>query len=148
MLRTAAFLISAATMALPQEPPADQIERTITSLNDPARRASAFAQDGDGPSRYQELKSAIPVSTFRILGPMESASPVLTISHEPWGEAQLEFPDPRHYGTVFIGSDLALSESSCMYRHPGEFAHFIPLLFVLKREGGAWKIASLRILAR
>lgn len=141
-------MVCAALMALPQEPPAGQIERTITSLNDPARRASAFAEDGDGPSRYEELRTAIPVKTFRILGPMESASPVLTISHEPWGEVQLQFPAPRHYGAVFIGSDLALSESSCMYQYPGELTRTIPLLFVLKREGGAWKIASLRILAR
>jgi hypothetical protein len=148
MLRTAAFIVCTAVMAFPQEPPADQIERTITSLNDPARRASAFAENGDGPSRYEELKSAIPVKTFRILGPMESASPVLTISHEPWGEVQLQFPAPRRYGTLFIGSDLALSESSCMYQYPGELARTIPILFVLKREGAKWKIASLRILAR
>jgi hypothetical protein len=79
---------------------------------------------------------------------MESARPVLTISHEPWGEANILFPDPRHSGTVFVGPDVALSEALCVYQHPGELTPTIPLLFVLKREGATWKIASLRILAR
>ena len=94
-----------------QETPADQIERTITSLNDPARRGS------------DDLARTV-------------------------GEAQFQFPDSRHSGTVFIGSDLALSESSCIYQRPGELTHSIPLLFVVKREGATWKSASLRILAR
>jgi hypothetical protein len=148
MLRTVAFVLCAATLASSQESAADQIERTITSLNDPARRSDAFAQESDGLSRYEELRASLPGSAFRILGPMESARPVLTISHEPWGEANILFPDPRHSGTVFVGPDVALSEALCVYQHPGELTRTIPLLFVLKREGATWKIASLRILAR
>lgn len=70
MLRTAAFLVCAAILARSQEWPSDQIgiERAITSLNDPARRSSVFAQDGDARSRYVELRASIHAADFRILG--------------------------------------------------------------------------------
>ena len=150
MLRTPALLVCGAMLALSQDSPSDQnaVERTITSLNDPARRSVAFTQDGDGPSRYAELRASTPGRDFRILGPLESARPVVNISHEPWGEADILLPDPRHSGTVFVSPDVALSEVICVYRHPGGLTQTIPVLFVLTREGATWKIASLRILAR
>ncbi len=135
-------------LAFPQELPSDRvsIDRAITSLNDPARRTSAFAQEGDARARYAELRASTPTTGFRILGPVESARPVVRISHEPWGEAEISLPNTRS-GIVFIGSDVALSEGACVYEVAEGITRTKPLLFVLRREMGEWKIASLRVLA-
>jgi hypothetical protein len=152
MLRTAAFFICGPIMTLSlafsQERPSDRIaiDRTISALNDPTRRSSVFAQEGDGLSRYAELRALTPATAFRILGPMESARPVVRISQEPWGEADISLPNARS-GIVFIGPDIALSEGTCVYEIAAGITQTKPLLFVLRREDGAWKIASLRILA-
>jgi hypothetical protein len=84
----------------------------------------------------------------------------MIISHEPWGEATIDFPGRWPHATMevvnprivsrtirFITPDVALAEGACVYREDGGGTRFTPLLFVMKREGGGWKIASLRVLA-
>jgi hypothetical protein len=123
------------------------IERAIESLNNPFRRSEVFAREGDGPARYAELRRSTPAKEFRILGP-NSGVPVVTISHEPWGEADIRLPHDLRSGILFIGPDVALSEGGCSYQEAGGSTRRKPLLFVLKRDAGAWKIASLRLVAR
>lgn len=156
MLRTASFLVCGAMAAVSQVPQGvtgdrlhDRIaiNRVIDSLNDPFRRSEAFAREGDGPARYAELRRSTPAKQFRILGPRNSGVPVVTISHEPWGEADIRLPDDLRSGILFIAPDVALSEGACSYEQGDGAMRRKPLLFVLKREAGAWKIASLRTVA-
>ncbi len=92
--------------------------------------------------------------------------PTVTISHDPWGEATINFPGmpplppagfypwinlwiyPRIVsGAIrFITPDVALAEGAWIYQD-GAATQTIPLLFVMKKEGDNWKIASLRVLA-
>ena len=85
--------------------------------------------------------------------------PVVTISKEPWGEVTIDFPAtlslppmnivaPRIVsGAIrFITPDVALAEGDWIY-DDGVVMRSVPLLFVMKREGEDWKIASLRVLA-
>lgn len=82
-----------------------------------------------------------------------SDHPTLVISHEPWGEATINFPgveivNPRiESRTVrFITPDVALADGVCTYRDFNGHAETTPLLFVMKKEGERWKIASIRLL--
>lgn len=155
MIRTAASVFCGAMLAVAQVHEGiaggrleDRIviDRAIDSLNDPSRLSNAFAQEGDGPVRYGELRASTPAKGFRILGPISSGVPTVKISHEPMGEADIRLPDGRS-GIVFIGADVALSEGACTYENADGSTRRKPLLFVLKKEADVWKIASLRILA-
>jgi hypothetical protein len=94
------------------------VEKTVLAL-------ASFTSDFDGASALAQLTPA---------------KPVLVVSKEPMGEAQIVMPGPGRVilvKTRFLTSDVALVDASA--------AH--PLLFVVKREAGVWKIASLRVLA-
>jgi hypothetical protein len=155
MIRTAAFLFCAAMLALSQVrqgAPGGRlddriaIDRAIDALNDPSRLSNAFAHSGDGPARYAELRASTPAIAFKILGPLASDARVVTISHEPWGEADFGLSNTLWSQIVFISADVALSEGACTYEEGDGSTRRKPLLFVLKREAGVWKIASLRML--
>jgi hypothetical protein len=86
-------------------------------------------------------------------------APTVTISHEPWGEATINFPGRRHFFPIeivnpriesrtirFITTDVALADAACTYQEDGT-TRTTPLLLVMKKEGNDWKIASLRVLA-
>jgi hypothetical protein len=66
--------------------------------------------------------------------------PKVTISHEPWGEATINLMSPGILiATIrFITQNVALADGT---------AQTTPLLFVMKREGENWKIASAYVLA-
>ena len=155
LLRTVACLIAGAALAfsqpLPGIPIADDqmaIERTIESLNDPSQLNDVFARRGDGPARYAELRKSTPARGFRILGPMdETVAPAVIISHEPWGEAQLNLPAPWRADIVFVSARVALAEGACTYEEANGSTQRKRLLFVMRKEYGAWKIASLRVIA-
>ena len=141
------------------------IDRAISGLNFSPAPEGLFADDATSDlGRLPEVKSP----AFRILKtsvelggpPLNLGRPVLVISKEPWGEAQLLFPgDPRFISTEltnpritggkvprFVTSDVALVEGSWTYQEAGS-SQTIPLLFVMKKEGERWKIASVRMLA-
>jgi hypothetical protein len=129
------------------------IGRAIAALNEssnePAQHDALFMKDGNAASELALLRRVNP--PFRIVGPSGSSAPMptVTISHEPWGEARISFP-PVELRTadrsiMFITPDVALAEGACMYHDAA--TPTIPLLFVMKKEGGDWKIASLRVLA-
>jgi hypothetical protein len=130
------------------------IGRAITALNEPSnepsQQAAIFTADGDAASELALLRRTNP--PFRILGPSEGSVslPTVTISKEPWGEARLNFPaiEPRtaNRSITFITPDVALAEGAFAYLD-GATPQSTPLLFVMKREGNVWKIASLRVLA-
>ncbi len=125
------------------------IGRTIATLNESSQHDALFTADGNAASELALLRRVNP--PFRIVGPSDGsvAVPTVTISKEPWGEARIDFPaaEPRtvNRSITFITPDVALAEAACTYLDATTQA--TPLLFVMKREGGDWKIASLRVLA-
>ena len=95
--------------------------------------ASAFADDGaDRAAIKRAITEAAPLLT--------TASPVVQISHEPWGEATIQLPPAFATGIMigsiqFITRDVALADT---------MAHGVAFLFVMRQEGGKWKVASVR----
>ena len=86
--------------------------------------------------------------------------PVVTVSEQPWGEAQInlpgfdpnrkvEFLNPRISVTRvrFLTPEVALADGTWTAQE-GEAKHTVPLLFVMKKEHDGWKIAVARRLAR
>ena len=139
------------------------IDRAMAGLNLSPAPEGLFTDDATSDlGRLPEVKSP----AFRILKTSVDLGaaptlgrPVLVISKEPWGEAQLLFPgDPRLVSTEltnpritggkirFVTSDVALVEGSWTYQEVGS-SQTIPLLFVMTKEGERWKIASVRLLA-
>jgi hypothetical protein len=131
------------------------IARTIEALNestnDPSQLAALFTADGNAASQLALLRRTYP--PFRIVGPPDGSVSVatLTISKEPWGEARLNFPDPEprtaSRSITFVTPDVVLAEGAFTYLDADGATQNAPLLFVMKREGADWKIASLQVLA-
>lgn len=143
-----------AAYAAAQEP-ADgvAISRAIAALNEPPPHDRLFTADGNGSSELQRLPKA-KAQAFRIREPFIAvvpAIPTVIISHEPWGEARINFPPIEvrapNSSIVFVTPDVVLAEVSYVYQDDDATRQALPLLFVMKRESGDWKIASVRVLA-
>jgi len=138
-----------------------EINHVIAQLNLFPRPMDLFTRDADGRSVPEELRKGRPF-VYRVEAaprdtggsPSSPPSPRLVISHEPWGEASItpaesrasvEIVNPRieTQSTRFITPDVALVDGHCTY---ADTAQKIPLLFVMKKQQGAWKIASIRVL--
>jgi len=121
------------------------IARAIDALNEiPSRIADVTESPAAARETMAVLMAAPP--------PRDSARPSVTISHEPWGEATLNFPavEPVGYRVVagamrFLTPDVALVDAYTT-RTDATFLHR-PILFVMKKVGNDWKIASARLLA-
>jgi hypothetical protein len=61
----------------------------------------------------------------------------------------MEIVNPRIESRAirFVTPDVALTDGVCTYRDGNGIAPATALLLVLKKEGGQWKIASIRLLA-
>jgi hypothetical protein len=139
------------------------IDHTIAGLNELPQRMELFAA-GAEISNLEGLRKLTPGPTFRTLrqssdpGTIRIDQPTITISHEPWGEAMINFPEmtafpveilnPRIVRRTirFITPDVALAEGTWTYEGSGSTLRK-PLLFVMKKEGATWRIASLHLLA-
>jgi len=117
------------------------IGRTIAALSETPQRAALFSQGADAARELERLGR---VGTPDL--------PTVTISHEPWGEATIDFLCLQRIVTRlgsgairFITSDVALADGVWTYGEDGK-THTAPLLFVMKKEAGNWKIVSIRIL--
>jgi hypothetical protein len=141
------------------------IGRAIATLNELPQRAALFTEDASASFELERLWKGVPLA-FRILEPSrdpvslpQAERPTVTISHEPWGEATINLPgmgslpaleilNPRIVSRTirFITPDVALADGAWTYKD-GATTQTIPLLFVMKKEEGNWKIASLRLLA-
>jgi len=108
-----------------------QIASVIAALNQTPEAVRLFAADFD---------------SAKVLDDLRAAKPTVAISHEPWGEAtwSLEPVRPKFTsGQVrFLTPDIALVDGAS--DHDGKES---PLLFVMKKEGDSWKIASIRLLS-
>jgi hypothetical protein len=141
------------------------IDRAVAALNEPPRRTALFTQDTDASSELARLPRVRPLSPPIPQLPGDPASlprtdsPTVTISKEPWGEATINFlgmpplptanilaPRIASGNIRFVTPDVALVEGAWIYDDRAVMRS-VPLLFVMKREGENWKIASLRVLA-
>lgn len=133
------------------------IARTIAALNEIPQRADLFTADASGLTFIPELSRDKPV-TVQLQPPGEGTKapagrPTVTISHEPWGEATLNFPNlaimvaeyrnPRvsSANIRFVTPDVALTEGSWTYLDD-KGSQTTPLVFLMKREPTTWKIAA------
>jgi hypothetical protein len=117
----------------------EAVARVIARVNEVPLPASIFTADSDAAPALERLRKP-------------PDHPTVIISHEPWGEATIQFPgrelrNPRIITRAvrFLTPDVALADAACVYDDAAP--HTRPLLFVMKREGGSWKIASVRLLA-
>jgi hypothetical protein len=132
------------------------VKRVIAGLNEIPQRAGLFTADSDARAVIAELSRGRRVRYQLRSVPVDvtAGRPSVTISHEPWGEATLNFPgigltptleilNPRIEANAvhFTGDDAALADAAWTYREDGS-TQTTPLLFVLRREGLVWKIAA------
>ena len=136
------------------------IDRTIAALNESARSVSLFTHDADAAAELARLPKSNPPTPGPAGDPGSQAPvdhPTVTISKEPWGEATINFPGlgpfpplelfkPRIIsGAIrFITPDVALADGLWIGSGESGSIQTRPLLFVMKREEGAWKIAAIR----
>ena len=142
------------------------IAATVAALNESPQRTELFTADADTHSVLDQLwKGKRLVYRMRsratdAASPSSSDHPTVTVSHEPWGEATINFAgmggmprmemlNPRIVGSNirFITLDVALADGAFMYEDGRAAAQTTPMLFVMKKQGADWKIASIRILA-
>jgi hypothetical protein len=108
------------------------IIRTIAALNGPSRHLEVFTTDANAAAELDRLRQ-----------------PTVKISHEPWGEAEILWNAVvinqriASGGIRFLSADVALVEGKLTDQENNTK----PLLFVMKKDDGKWKIASLRVLA-
>jgi hypothetical protein len=115
------------------------ITSTIAALNEVPLRPGLFTADSDAPAVLRELLKGKELYRNQV--------PNVTISHEPWGEAALNFPtvqtsqpseslNPRiTSGAIrFTTRDVALVSGACTYSD-GTTTQTTPLAFVMKKEG-------------
>lgn len=134
------------------------IERTIAALNEYPQRPGLFTADADGTAIVR-LTAKGKRLLYRRRWP--AATPSVTISHEPWGEATINLPgtppaavpetvDSRieSRSIRFVAPDVALAEGVCLFEENGATVHTDRLLFVMKKESDGWKIASVRRISR
>ena len=99
------------------------IEKVVAGLNDASQRETLFAADADAAEAIRRLAGMEP--------------------REVWSETTPPFI--RAHGTKFITADVALVDASQSqigtYGTRGR-----PLVIVLRRDSGQWRIAALRAL--
>jgi hypothetical protein len=132
------------------------IERVIAAVNEVPAPEAVFTADSDAAAALERIWKG--KSLRYRFGPRHGSSsgtPTVTISHEPWGEATIgnplpptEIMNPRILSRSirFLTPGVALADATCVYWTTAG-AQTTPLLFVLKKVAGNWKIASLRVLA-
>jgi hypothetical protein len=88
--------------------------------------------------------------SYKMLG-----RPTVVISHEPWGEATIDYGgggeivNPRILSRTirFVTPDVALVDGAFTREVDSTESEMTPLLFVMKKDGRVWRIASVRVLA-
>ena len=120
--------------------PADRatIRRTIAVVNEFPWSIPAVAESPIAEREIEAVRRSAPPLP-------DSGRLTVTISHEPWGEATIgpatmEFPRIASGAIRFIAPDVALADADWT-REDGTSLHK-PVLFVMKKVGDVWKIAS------
>jgi hypothetical protein len=134
------------------------ISRTIGALNQVPQPAGLFTDDAVSDLGRLPGVNEGQFQFERDVAAATAGGPMVVISHEPWGEAQIYPPgvflrplvivNPRIASGIvrFVTPDVAMVEGSYT-RRDGDVVQTTPLLFLMKRDGDVWKIASVRLLA-
>jgi hypothetical protein len=134
-VRTALCLLPFFTAVLWADEAADRlsINSVIEALNDPARRASLFTKDADTSVDFDHLIGLHKKSSF-IGG---------TGGNESW----TVLTKPRVAGGPirFVTPDVATVDGASTVMGAVTIERSVPLLFVVKREGSAWRISTVRV---
>jgi len=129
------------------------VEATISALNSPQVKPEVFTADFPNAAELQRVReqrvAIVPAEGTRI----ETSAGTLVISKEPMGEATL-YPAPNFSGTfsvpprfktrsiTFVSPDTAV----VVAEYQGFSVPVVPALFVLRKVGEDWRIASFRAL--
>ncbi len=154
-----AFLLFASCVWADEIADRVSIDRVIAALNEVPVSPLLFTTDASS-----EL-GRLPKVSARNLRPQggvppRAGEPSVVISHEPWGEAtidfrarsaaapQMEVLNPRitNSATRFVTPDVAIVDGTWLHRGSTGARQTIPLFLVMKKEGRSWKIAALRVL--
>jgi hypothetical protein len=115
------------------------IEATVAALNISPSQPNLFTKEFVNADELQ-----------RFLGQAGTEAATLTISHEPMGEATLHLLPLRRFVTrsiAFISPDTSVVVAIHERQFEPAAWNRVPVLFVLRREGSGWRIASFRVLA-
>jgi hypothetical protein len=135
------------------------IERVISVLGTTQQSPGVFTADFENFRELNRLGLRIEFTVPTVSGP------TVVISDEPWGEATLVFPGvillPGNLGGVvrssshlvirsvrFVTPDVAVLDVTSEPNSLSNVRPGIPALFVMKRDGADWKIASVRLLSQ
>ena len=126
------------------------IEATLAALNPSPLRPNLFTRDF---ANAVELQRFLGQAADGVVVRTEAAT--LTISHEPMGEATLGPPLPNSVplkrfvtrSVAFVSPDTSIVVAIPEWQFESAASKRVPVLFVLRREGSDWQIASFRVLA-
>jgi hypothetical protein len=134
-VKIALCLLPFFTAALWADEAADRaaIDSVIDALNDPGRRASLFTKDADSTVDFDHLIYLHKRVSF--IGGMGR------------NEAWVILTKPRVIsGPIrFVTPDVATVEGASTVPGAMTVEPRVPLLFVIKREGSAWRITTVRV---
>lgn len=129
------------------------IGKAISALNERTWRSATITSDPMALAEFNKLLEGRKVEYHIRPG---VGRPTVAINHDrPWGEAEIHLPgnsielkNPRVVsGFVnFISEDVAVVDASLVERS-GDTRRSTPLVFVVRKAGGDWKIAALRVVA-
>jgi len=128
------------------------IQMAIVSLNRQPTPISVFVEGSGAGAEFARV-IALAGGRFRVVGPLDADNPterpIVKISHEPWGEAEITLPGQSGIGSgiVFVSAEVALADGE-LFASDGEGGTVRRrLLFVMKKIGTEWKTASVRLIA-
>jgi hypothetical protein len=126
------------------------IEATVAALNTSPSQPNLFTRDFANADELQRFlgQAEQVIESGGVVIRTEAAT--LTISREPMGEATVHFRLAKRFVTrsvTFLSPDTAVVVAIHQRQFKPTTSQRIPALFVLRREGSAWRIASFRVLA-
>ena len=113
----------------------DAIDKLILALNEPAHRAELFTKDADSAVNFDRLID---------LHKRRAGSLSLTIGmDEPWVIMTLPrvVSGPIH----FVKRNVATVDGASTVDGAVTLARRVPLVFVVKKQKGLWRIAAVRV---
>ncbi len=129
------------------------IRRVIADVNRYPLRAELFTDEDAARDVGRVWRSRAPVR-FRVRPGL--GRPTVVISHEPWGEARIEWPAPvievigsRMFTREirFLDDDVAMVDVELTEGESAETARSTPLLILMRRTEVGWRVAAARVLA-
>ncbi len=112
------------------------IDKVISGLNDPAQRSALFTKDADSAVDFDRL---VDLHKRKF-----SPSGAIFGTDDTW--SQLTVPRVVSGNIHFIKPDVAMVDGASTIDGAITLARSVPLLFVMKKEAGAWRISAVRVL--